>query len=361
MTKVQLSEDEVSEFKIEAEELLDVAEKTLLDIDKGANFNSGYDAVFRAFHSVKGAAGMLNWDSLQHHMHQLENHFQICKQDETLSKLKVSYFLNGIDACRKILEGNNIEFSYDLPGHKPSVEQEIAINISVDPSDAENSLTSNSNSTSPSLISTSSTSTSDNVVNMSKSSVDETLQKATEASLVFVIDDEPDIVDILSEMIESYGFKVKGFTKASEAIASIGKLKPQTIFTDMNMPEMTGSEVLKKTHEKDPDIPVIFVSAHLTKQILIDALSYGVFGAIEKPFNEEKIIKVCTRATKRYQLWSLLNRSINLVLYQFSGLEEYLDSKGMPEVKSLMVKEMQSLLDVRRQLRDERETNKQTA
>jgi DNA-binding NtrC family response regulator len=170
-----------------------------------------------------------------------------------------------------------------------------------------------------------------------------------------VIDDETDIVDILIDMLGSTGYQVKGYTQAMDAINSIEKLKPQTIFTDMNMPEMSGFDVLKKVHAIDPDLPVVFVSAHLSKQLLIDALSFGVFGAIEKPFNDTQILNICKIATKRYQLWSLLNRSINFVLYQYSGLEEYLSSKGLHEVKELMVKEMQALLDVRRQLREEKE------
>lgn len=350
MTKVQLSDDEIVEFKVEAEELLDQAEHSLLDIDKGGSFLKGYDAIFRAFHSVKGAAGMLNWHVLQHHMHHLETHFQNCKNEDTLSKQRVSYFLSGVDGCRKILDGEEIEFIYELPGAAAQglnndrevvapelvaelLEKALADHAAEQAADA--ALQHDSNST-------------------------VTLIPATEDKapdnrpLVFVLDDEPDIVDILTDMLESSGYRIKGFTQALEAINAVEILKPHTIFTDMNMPEMTGFEVLKRVHEKDPDLPVVFVSAHLSKQILIDALSFGVFGAIEKPFNESQILNICRIATKRYQLWSLLNRSINFVLYQYSGLEEYLDSKGLHEVKDLMVKEMQSLLDVRRQLREEK-------
>lgn len=363
MTKVELSDDEISEFKIEAEELLDQAEQSLLDIDKGGSFQKGYDAIFRAFHSVKGAAGMLNWGNLQHHMHQLETHFQSCKSETTLSKQRVTYFLNGVDGCRKILDGNEIIFIYELPGdagsstiapppqHNPPEESSNVTEVdhNADSFAVNEELNSDANEESaiekPNL----------SLVSNNKAPTAVSTSSELERPLVFIIDDEPDIVEILSDMLESGSYRIKGFTQAMDAINSIEKLKPQTIFTDMNMPEMTGFEVLKKVHVIDPDIPVIFVSAHLTKQLLIDALGFGVFGAIEKPFNESQILNICKIATKRYELWNLLNRSINFVLYQYSGLEEYLTSKGLFEVRDLMVKEMQALLDVRRQLREEKE------
>jgi CheY-like chemotaxis protein/HPt (histidine-containing phosphotransfer) domain-containing protein len=383
MTKVQLSEEEISEFKIEAEELLDQAEQSLLDIDKGSAFAKGYDAIFRAFHSVKGAAGMLNWENLQHHMHQLETHFQNCKNDSVLSKQRVTYFLNGVDGCRKILDGNEIVFIYELPGAVTSTEKPLnhtQPSISkIQPSEEKQIPTGMQSGDdlskyieneevpavlaaeeldSPAIMTAATIATESPTKEIPKLTLageSDSYRDKDARPLVFVIDDEPDIVDILSDMLESSGYRIKGFTQANEAISSIEKLKPQAVFTDMNMPEMTGFEVLKKVHTRDPDLPVIFVSAHLTKQLLIDALSFGVFGAIEKPFNDSQILNICRIATKRYQLWSLLNRSINFVLYQYSGLEEYLASKGLHELKDLMVKEMQALLDVRRQLREEKE------
>jgi CheY-like chemotaxis protein len=368
MTNVQLSEDEVTEFKIEAEELLDQAEQSLLDLDKGGSFQKGYDAIFRAFHSVKGAAGMLNWENLQHHMHQLETHFQNCKGEDTLSKQRVTYFLNGIDGCRKILDGAEITFTYQLPENSVQAstyetdeneeQQEMPID-EVTIIAAETIAISEPN-TNLGDVDTETTTELTEADHAQPSTQNLSLVGKTDKTepenepLVFVIDDEPDIVDILTDMLEGSGYKIKGFTQALEAISAIDKLKPQAIFTDMNMPELTGFEVLKKVHAIDPDLPVVFVSAHLSKQLLIDALAFGVFGAIEKPFDESQILNICRIATKRYQLWCLLNRSINFVLYQYSGLEEYLTSKGLHEVKDLMVKEMQILLDVRRQLREEK-------
>ncbi len=326
MTKIHLLEEEIEEFKIEAEELLDGAESSLLDIDKGGEVSKNYDSIFRAFHSVKGAAGMLNWGTLQHHMRLLENHFQQCKESDTLSKTRVTYFLDGIDASRKILNMEEIQFTYDLP------------------KDVEKTAINGAKSFSQPMAVKSAPSKGPMSVDLKKVRVP-----------IFVLDDEADIVEILTEILSDSGFEVFGFTDASEALAAVTVKKPQAFFSDMNMPTLTGLEVVHALHKIDPDIPVVFVSAHLSKEILIESLSYGVYGAIEKPFNVEQILAIAKSATRRHQLGLLLSRSVNFVMYQFSALDEYLVEKGLHEIRDMMVKEMQVLLDVRRELREVRE------
>lgn len=324
MPKIHLSEEEIQEFKIEAEELLEIAENSLLAIDRGAEFSKNYDAIFRAFHSVKGAAGMLNWTSLQHHMHSLENHFQQCKGEITLSKTRVTYFLGGIDASRKILDLQEVEFNYEMPEDSVG-ETPLTVDKSLEIVEAATVRDPTGPTKSP-----------------AKSC----------SSTIFVLDDEADIVEILTEILTDGGFEVFGFTDAEEALKSVPSKKPQAFFSDMSMPNLSGLEVLQALHKIDSEIPLVFVSAHLSKEILIESLSYGVYAAIEKPFNVRQILAIANSATRKFQLWMLLNRSINFVMYQFSALDEYLAEKGMVEIRNMMVKEMQVLLDVRRELRD---------
>jgi DNA-binding NtrC family response regulator len=174
---------------------------------------------------------------------------------------------------------------------------------------------------------------------------------------VFVLDDEKDIVEILSETLLDAGFEVFGFTDAEEALKQVNSKKPQAFFTDMNMPDLSGLDVLRKLNQIDSDIPLVYVSAHLSKEVLLESLNYGIFSAIEKPFSSKQIISTARSATRKFQLWRLLNRSINLVMYQYSSLEGYLQSHGMSEIREIMNKEIQSLLEIRRELRTSAKEN----
>ncbi len=328
MPVIHLSEDEISEFKIESLELLDIGESSLLSIEKGENFRKHYDAIFRAFHSVKGAAGMLNWSSLQNHMHLLENHFQSCKEDITLSKSRISYFLDGIDAAKNLLELREIKFNYELPGdYDKSSEENLRISQIIQPLN-ELSLPQ------PTAIKNG---------NLS-------IPAGTKVP-VFVLDDERDIVEIISENLTDAGYEVYGFTDAQEALKEVSNKRPQVFFSDMNMPELSGLDVLRELNKIDSDIPLVYVSAHLSKEILLESLGFGIYGAIEKPFSGKQILSIAKAAIKKYQVWKLLNRSINLIMFQFSSLDSYLLEKGKIDYRTMIVNEMQRLLELRRELK----------
>lgn len=111
---MQFSEAEFEEFKTEAFELLDAAEKSLLALDQGADFKVEYDSIFRSFHSVKGAAGMLELVKLQAHTHRLESLLVSLKSQDQMSKAHIGLFLKGLDATRALLHGEDIELNYDV-------------------------------------------------------------------------------------------------------------------------------------------------------------------------------------------------------------------------------------------------------
>ncbi len=109
-----LSAEELQEFKTEALELLETAEKSLLKLDEGAAFEPEYNAIFRTFHNLKGAAGMMEFVALQSHMHSLENILTKFKETGAIPKEYIDLFLRGIDATRTILDGKEVQFSFDV-------------------------------------------------------------------------------------------------------------------------------------------------------------------------------------------------------------------------------------------------------
>jgi len=117
---MSFSDQEIEEFKAEAVELLDVAEKSLLALDLGSSFKQTYDAVFRSFHNLKGAAGMMEMHRLQAHTHELESVLMPFKDLDDMPKNYISYFLNGIDASRSILDGSEVEFNYQGYAEQPA-------------------------------------------------------------------------------------------------------------------------------------------------------------------------------------------------------------------------------------------------
>lgn len=111
---MSFSDQEMDEFKVEALELLELAEKSLLGLDHGAEFRASFDAAFRCFHSLKGASGMMELHPLQSHTHELENILVKFKEEGSIPKEYINLFLRGIDASRILLQGQTVDFDYSV-------------------------------------------------------------------------------------------------------------------------------------------------------------------------------------------------------------------------------------------------------
>ena len=105
---------------------------------------------------------------------------------------------------------------------------------------------------------------------------------------VLVIDDEPDIVEFLTDLLEDNGYIVDSATNTRTGMNLITQNKPDVILLDMLMPEETGTGFYRKLLEINEwkDIPVIVVSAIPKKNLPIDKS----IPVIDKPIEEKKIL-----------------------------------------------------------------------
>ncbi|MCL2623433.1 MAG: response regulator [Planctomycetaceae bacterium] len=73
------------------------------------------------------------------------------------------------------------------------------------------------------------------------------------------------------------------------ALAALSKMRPDVILLDIEMPDMSGFEVMEAINKKADysDIPVIFVTSHATEKLVVKAVEHGAFSYIVKPFDAE--------------------------------------------------------------------------
>lgn len=112
---MSFSSEELEEFKNEAIDLLDIAEKSLLQLDGSSEFKRLFDTIFRSLHNLKGASGMMELFSLQSHTHELETILMSFKSKDSIPKNVIDFFLKGIDHARAILIENEVKkFNYQI-------------------------------------------------------------------------------------------------------------------------------------------------------------------------------------------------------------------------------------------------------
>jgi DNA-binding response OmpR family regulator/HPt (histidine-containing phosphotransfer) domain-containing protein len=346
-----LDDSMFDELKIEASEMLEESEDLLLEIEKGEDFEERYNGIFRAFHSLKGAAGMFGLDELQKHMHSLESLFEKTRDIGGVSKEQIDYFLRGIDEAKNFLNGEEINFDQlelksflDLGSSEiATVEEEVVI---ATPEEAEGE--DDEYEYEYEYVEVEEEEGGDVE---SEEEFAKYVKKATEYkgedyhAKVVIIDDEEDIVEILKDMMEENNHQVFAFTDGKKMLSELEDIAPDLILSDINMPELSGMELLSKVLHIRPNVPVIFISGYISKEILLDGLSKGVYGYIEKPFKEEQVVALAHQAIVRYRTQKLLNKSINYILYQYNDLDKFLLEHGKISVRDAMRAELKKILD----------------
>jgi CheY-like chemotaxis protein len=109
---------------------------------------------------------------------------------------------------------------------------------------------------------------------------------------IMVVDDNPDLVDILRMMLESKGFNVRCASSGKELFAGLEELKPDLILLDIMMPQMDGLEVLTRLKEEPSTafIPVILLTAKVHHEDIQRGYKMGAEYYITKPFTSTQVL-----------------------------------------------------------------------
>jgi CheY-like chemotaxis protein len=122
-----------------------------------------------------------------------------------------------------------------------------------------------------------------------------TTARSRKSTFVLVVDDDPDILAALSDALETEGYEVRGARDGIDALAAIGKRRPDLIITDLLMPTMTGFELLAALHD-DPQlatIPTLIITAGRSPEASETPGSV----VLPKPLDLDRLMRAITACT----------------------------------------------------------------
>ncbi len=114
----------------------------------------------------------------------------------------------------------------------------------------------------------------------------------TRKKRILVVDDDVDIVRIVTKMLAQEDYQVFTSVSGEEALEKVQKEKPDILLLDIMMPRMNGLEVLRRVKEIDPAITIIMITAFGDIDSYLDAMESGAFEYINKPFESEELIRM---------------------------------------------------------------------
>jgi DNA-binding response OmpR family regulator len=123
------------------------------------------------------------------------------------------------------------------------------------------------------------------------------------SKLITVVDDEADIVELVTVNLEKAGFKVKGFYNAGDFLNFLKKKTPDLIILDLMLPDADGFEVCKslKAQEKYADIPIIMLTAKGEEVDKVLGLEIGADDYVTKPFSTRELIARVKTVLRRFK------------------------------------------------------------
>lgn len=107
---------------------------------------------------------------------------------------------------------------------------------------------------------------------------------------ILVVDDEPNIVELISMALGFKGFAVESAADGREAVAKTASFKPHLMILDVMLPDMDGFEVARRLGAQRAGVPIIFLSARDSTQDKVRGLSGGGDDYMTKPFSLEELI-----------------------------------------------------------------------
>ena len=122
--------------------------------------------------------------------------------------------------------------------------------------------------------------------------------ETTHSADVLLVDDDPDLLKLISLRLTSAGYRVRTADSGETALAALAVARPAAVVTDLKMPGIDGLALFDAIHRQHPTLPVIILTAHGTIPEAVSATERGVFGFLTKPFDSQELLqKVASAVT----------------------------------------------------------------
>jgi DNA-binding NtrC family response regulator len=139
---------------------------------------------------------------------------------------------------------------------------------------------------------------------------------------ILIVDDEDGMRRLLGRVLTREGYETSTVGSGAEALRLVANERFDLVVTDIKMPEMDGLQLLEELKEYEPSLPIIVMTAYGTIENAVQALRFGAYDYIAKPFETDEIKLTVAKALERERLLAE-NRYLHAELegrYDFSGI-----------------------------------------
>ena len=155
---------------------------------------------------------------------------------------------------------------------------------------------------------------------------------------ILIIDDDPQMVAVISEICKERGHQTVAFNSGQKAIEALSAQAPQLVITDLKMDKVGGLDILRECRDSLPQTPVILITAYKTVETALEAMKLGAYDYITKPFKVDELLLTIQRALENFEDKREI-RNLRKVVKRTSSFESIVGmSPRMDEVYNLLKK-----------------------
>jgi two-component system, LuxR family, response regulator FixJ len=118
---------------------------------------------------------------------------------------------------------------------------------------------------------------------------------------IFIVDDEPLVINALTIVLAREGYQVTGFAEGGSFLAAAKSRTPTCIILDVQMPGQSGLDILKELNAQQYPAPIFIISGVGDIPMAVEAIKSGALDFIEKPFDASTVV---TRVREAVEAWS---------------------------------------------------------
>jgi two-component system nitrogen regulation response regulator NtrX len=121
---------------------------------------------------------------------------------------------------------------------------------------------------------------------------------------ILIVDDEADIRELVSGILQDEGYLTRSARDSDDALAAISARRPNLVFLDIWLQgsRLDGLQVLDAVKREHPEVPVVMISGHGNIETAVAAIKRGAYDFIEKPFKADRLVLVADRALETSRL-----------------------------------------------------------
>jgi DNA-binding NtrC family response regulator len=145
--------------------------------------------------------------------------------------------------------------------------------------------------------------------------------QARSRPVVVIVDDDPDMISLISRFLAQAGYAVETFGDAESCLAGFSRLIPEAVCLDLMLPGLGGLETLKRIKDLEPHLPVVILTADNAVDSAVRAMQEGAYDYLVKPIDRTKLVTTIKNAVERSRM------SLRLV-----QLEREVEGRGFPGI-----------------------------